>query len=130
MNKKVIFSIVIISLGATFAGCSDKDVSINHSKNEKGSITSNSLTFKNGNFEGEGEGFNGKTKVSLEIKDGMIKKIDVLSSSDDENYLNEAKDLIPKIIEKQSSNVDSISGATFSSKGIILAVENALNNAK
>jgi len=126
MNKKVIFSIVIISLGATFAGCSDKDISIN----EKGSITSNSLTFKNGNFEGEGEGFNGKTKVSLEIKDGMIKKIDVLSSSDDENYLNEAKDLIPKIIEKQSSNVDSISGATFSSKGIISAVENALNNAK
>lgn len=126
MNKKVIFSIVIISLGATFAGCSDKDVSIN----EKGSITSNSLTFKNGNFEGEGEGFNGRTKVSLEIKDGMIKKIDVLSSSDDENYLNEAKDLIPKIIEKQSSNVDSISGATFSSKGIISAVENALNNAK
>ncbi|MGG7098198.1 FMN-binding protein [Clostridium sardiniense] len=126
MNKKVIFSIVIISLGATFAGCSDKDVSIN----EKGSITSNSLTFKNGNFEGEGEGFNGKTKVSLEIKDGMIKKIDVLSSSDDENYLNEAKDLIPKIIEKQNSNVDSISGATFSSKGIISAVENALNNAK
>ncbi|WP_462173988.1 FMN-binding protein, partial [Clostridium perfringens] len=59
------------------------------------------------------------------MQNGKIKRVDVLSSGDDERYLNEAKNLIPTIIEKQSLKVDSIRGATFSSKGIISAVENS-----
>lgn len=66
----------------------------------------------------------------LEVKNGRIEKIDILNSGDDDEYLNEAKKLIPTIIKKQSSKVDSVSGATYSSKGIISAVENALKNAK
>lgn len=130
MNKKIVFLIGIIVLGVTFSGCLNKGTNVKDDKNEKGGITVSSTAGKDGIFEGEGEGFDGKTKISLEIKDGMIKKIDVISSNDDESYLNEAKKLIPKIIEKQSSDVDSISGATFSSKGIISAVENALKNSK
>lgn len=72
----------------------------------------------------------GKLMYWLKCRMEKIKRVDVLSSGDDESYLNEAKNLIPTIIEKQSLNVDSISGATFSSKGIISAVENALKNAK
>lgn len=130
MNKKLIFSISTIALGVVLSGCSEKGISVQESKDEKPSITANSVVFKDGIFEGEGEGFNGKTKVSIEVQNGIIKKIDILSSDDDESYLNEATKLIPTIIEKQNSNVDSISGATYSSKGIILAVENALKNAK
>lgn len=130
MNKKLIFSISTIALGVALSGCSEKGISVQESKDEKPSITANSVVFKDGIFEGEGEGFNGKTKVSIEVQNGIIKKIDILSSDDDESYLNEATKLIPTIIEKQNSNVDSISGATYSSKGIILAVENALKNAK
>ncbi|WP_300257378.1 FMN-binding protein [Clostridium sp.] len=130
MNKKLIFSISTIALGVALSGCSEKGISVQESKDEKHSITANSVVLKDGIFEGEGEGFNGKTKVSLEVQNGIIKKIDILSSDDDESYLNEATKLIPTIIEKQNSNVDSISGATYSSKGIILAVENALKNAK
>lgn len=130
MNKKLIFSISTIALGVALSGCSEKGISVQESKDEKPSITANSVVLKDGIFEGEGEGFNGKTKVSLEVQNGIIKKIDILSSDDDESYLNEATKLIPTIIEKQNSNVDSISGATYSSKGIILAVENALKNAK
>ncbi|WP_415348107.1 FMN-binding protein, partial [Clostridium perfringens] len=130
MNKKLIFSIGIISLGVALSGCSEKSASVKESKNEKASITDNSVAFKDGIFEGEGEGFNGKTKVLLEVKNGRIEKIDILNSGDDDEYLNEAKKLIPTIIKKQSSKVDSVSGATYSSKGIISAVENALKNAK
>lgn len=131
MNKKVIFSIGIVSLGVALSGCSEKGMDIKDNKSEKASITANSVAFKDGTFEGEGEGFeNGNTKVSVEVQNGKIKKIDVLTSEDDESYLDEAKKLIPEIIKKQSSNVDSISGATYSSKGIISAVENALKNAK
>ncbi len=130
MNKKLIFSISTIVLGVALSGCSEKGPSVQENKNEKPSIASNAVVLKDGVFEGEAEGFNGKTKVSIEVQNGTIKKVDVLSSEDDESYLNEAKKLIPTIIEKQNTDVDSISGATYSSKGIISAVENALKNAK
>lgn len=130
MNKKIIFFIGTIVWVSVLSACSKNEFNVKESKNEKSSITVNSVNFKDGIFKGEGEGFNGKTNVLVEVQNGKIKRVDVLSSGDDESYLNEAKNLIPTIIEKQSLNVDSISGATFSSKGIISAVENALKNAK
>ncbi len=131
MNKKLIFSISTIALGVALCGCSKESASMKQKDTtEKPGITASAEVLKDGTFEGEGEGFNGKTKVAVQVKEGAIKQIDVLSSHDDESYLNEAKELIPIMIEKQSSKVDSISGATYSSKGIISAVENALENAK
>lgn len=50
---------------------------------------------------------------------------------DDEPYYDWARDEIPQnIIETQTTNIDTVSGATFSSKGIIQAVEAALENAQ
>lgn len=40
-----------------------------------------------------------------------------------------AKALIPAIVKKQTTNVDAVSGATYSSNGIIRAVRNALGKA-
>lgn len=41
-----------------------------------------------------------------------------------------AEDIIPKIIEAQSADVDTVSGATFSSTGIRDAVSEALKQAE
>ena len=86
-------------------------------------------TFKDGTYVGVGEGYRGDVKVSVVIKNGKISKINILSTVDDEQYFSKARTLTSNIISKQSPNVDTVSGATFSSNGIIEAVSNALEKA-
>lgn len=86
---------------------------------------------KDGTYEGTGTGFRGQVKVAVTVKSHKITAIKVLSSSDDAAYFNRAsKGVIQSIISKQSLNVDAVSGATYSSKGIIAAVKNALTGEK
>ena len=87
-------------------------------------------TYKDGTFTGSASGYHGTVKVSVTIKNNKIKSIKILENHDDAAYFNRAKGiLIPLMIKKQSTNVDSVSGATFSSNGIIKAVRNALKKA-
>lgn len=86
-------------------------------------------TFKDGTYIGVGEGYRGDIKVSVVIKNGKIYKINILSTEDDEQYFSKARKLTSSIITKQTADVDTISGATFSSNGIIEAVSNALQKA-
>jgi len=87
-------------------------------------------SYKDGTYEGSATGYIGKMTVSVTIACGEITEINIVETGDDDEYLIDAKDVIPEIIEKQSLEVDSISGATHSSKGIIKAVGNALESAK
>lgn len=86
-----------------------------------------SFDLEDGVYEGTGTGFAGKITVAVEIKDKAIVAINVLSvEADDTAFFNRARGVIDKIIESQSLDVDVVSGATYSSKGIIRAVKNAL----
>lgn len=87
-------------------------------------------TYKDGTYEGTGTGFRGTIKVSVTIKDSKIKSIKVLSKQDDPAYFNRAKSgVLAAIVKKQTTNVDTVSGATYSSNGLISAVRNALKKA-
>ena len=92
---------------------------------------STSQKYKDGTYTGSGEGFKGRTtKVSVTISDGKITNIETLSTGDDRQYFERALESVTKgIISKQSTSVDTVSGATFSSKGIMSAVQNALDQA-
>lgn len=89
----------------------------------------NNATFKDGTYIGVGEGYKGDIKVSVVIKNGKIYKINILSTEDDEQFFSKARKLTSSIITKQTADVDTVSGATFSSNGIIEAVSNALQKA-
>lgn len=78
----------------------------------------------------QGTGYRGNITVAVTIKDKQITSIEILSASDDEPFFGRAKGLIDQIIKKQSTKVDTVSGATYSSKGIISAVKNALTGEK
>ena len=86
--------------------------------------------YKNGTFSGTSDGFKGAISVNVKIQNDIITDISLASSSDDEPYISFAQAVIPNIISAQSTNVDTVSGATFSSRGIINAVKNALSSAK
>ncbi len=89
-----------------------------------------SFDLADGVYKGTGTGYAGEITVSVQIKDKQIVAIDILSSSDDAAFFNRAKAVIDKIIEGQTLDVDTVSGATFSSKGIISAIKNALTGEK
>lgn len=82
-----------------------------------------------GTYEGSANGFSGKIKVSVVIKNQTIRSINILSNSDDEAFFNRAKEgVTASIIAKQSTDVDTVSGATYSLRGIINAVKDALSS--
>lgn len=86
--------------------------------------------YKDGTYTGEADGFGGTIQVELKITKGKIAEVNILSAEkEDGAYLSMAKDIIPKIIEAQSTEVDTISGATFSSTGIKNASQQALEKA-
>lgn len=99
-------------------------------KEEKKTAAKGSFDLEDGVYKGTGTGYAGDITVSVLIKDKQIVSIDILSSSDDEAFFSRAKAVIDKIIEGQTLDVDTVSGATFSSRGIISAVKNALTGEK
>ena len=86
--------------------------------------------YADGTWEGEGLGLNGPVRAALTVEDGRITEIKILERTDDDPYFTDARvELVPKILEQQSADVDTVSGATFSSEGILEAVEEALKHA-
>ena len=83
--------------------------------------------YEDGTYYGTADGFGGEIGVEVTIKKGKIAKISVKSAPDETpKYLDKAKGVIPKIIKAGSPDVDTVSGATYSSTGIINAVRKAL----
>ena len=86
-------------------------------------------TYLDGIYTAEAMGFEGKITVQITVAEDKITDITVLSAEDEEEYLSRAKQVIPAILEGQSPNVDAVSGATYSSTGILNAVKLALARA-
>lgn len=86
--------------------------------------------YQNGTYTGEGTGFGGTIQTEVLIEDGRIQDIQIVSAEkEDSAYLEMAKDVIQRILDAQNTEVDTVSGATFSSTGIREAVEKALEKA-
>ena len=100
------------------------------SKTVKHDSSLDGKTYKDGVYTGTAKGYAGNITVKVTIKDGKIADIVITKNeADDEPYLNKAKGVISMIIKTQSTKVDAVSGATYSSNGIIKAVEKALKKA-
>lgn len=84
---------------------------------------------KDGTYRGSAYGFKSTITVDVTIKGGKITNIEIVSENDDASYFNRAKAVINSVLKKQSTSVDTVSGATYSSKGILMAIKNALTKA-
>ncbi|MFN2101896.1 FMN-binding protein [Finegoldia dalianensis] len=98
-------------------------------RNLVGKISVGSKQIKDGQYIGAAQGFNGPIKVRVTVKEGSIAKIEILSHHDDNPYFQRASRVISKILGKPGKSVDTVSQATYSSRGIINAVNNALSKA-
>jgi uncharacterized protein with FMN-binding domain len=95
----------------------------------EGNNSGDGQKYKDGTYAGTGVGYVGDITVEVTIKSGKIAKIEVTKHNEDQPYMSDAMKLIKNIIKVQSTNVDTVSGATYSSKGIIAAVKDALKKA-
>lgn len=92
--------------------------------------TAGAASYVDGTYTGEAEGFGGTVAVEVTVKDGKITGVEVTSAEkEDGAYLSMAKDVISEILEAQSADVDTVSGATFSSTAIRDASAQALEKA-
>ena len=82
--------------------------------------------YADGVFTGKGFGYKSTIEVAVTVKDGKIETLDIVSQDDDARYFSKAKALLPEVIDKQTTKVDTVTGATFSSMGILDAVDDAL----
>lgn len=86
--------------------------------------------YKDGTYQGSGTGFGGTVTVQVTVANGKITAIDIVDASGETpSYFASAKGVISKMLAGQTPNVDAVSGATYSSNGIIQAVQNALSKA-
>ena len=114
---------------ASAAGGSSSSAGVQASSGE--SSASSSSKYKDGTYQGSGIGYRGgQTTVSVIIKSGKITDITTVSTEDTGRFYDSAYPVIVNsIISRQSSEVDAVSGATYSSEGIMQAVADALSKA-
>ncbi|MCD8149641.1 MAG: FMN-binding protein, partial [Clostridiales bacterium] len=90
-------------------------------------LVQGSFELADGIYYGSGTGYAGKISVAVTIESKSITEIEVTEvEADDSAFFSRAEGVIEEIIHQQSLEVDVVSGATYSSKGIISAVKNAL----
>ena len=91
-------------------------------KGKKGAID-----VKDGTYKGSANGYGGKVTVNVTVSKKTMTAIDVVSASGEtDSFFQRAKGVIDEMLTAQSTDVDVVSGATYSSNGIIGAVKNAL----
>lgn len=87
--------------------------------------------YKDGTYTGEADGYGGTIQVEVTLASDEITSINVVSApGEDSAYLLQAESVIDSILSAQSTDVDTVSGATFSSTGILNAVDDALGKAE
>ena len=86
--------------------------------------------YRDGTYEGSAYGFGDVIRVSVTIQNGKMTDIAVLDASgEDKPYYKQALPLLDEMLEVQSAEVDTVSGATLTAEGLIGAVADALGKA-
>ncbi|WP_119207887.1 FMN-binding protein [Blautia sp. OF09-25XD] len=93
-------------------------------------IPEGKFPYEEGIYYGTGEGYLGDITTAVVIQDETIKAILVTESEDDEAFLKRAKQTAKDVVKNQTLEVDTVSGATYSSRGILAAIEEALKEAE
>lgn len=138
MNKRSLFSLGILMFLLLMTSCIHHEVFSENSIGEPQESQklvfgdeSSTKSFKDGEYQGEGAGKNGPVLVQIRIQDGFMDRIDVLEHSENVAVAEGAFDTLSKeMIKQQSSEVDTVAGATLSSRAYKDGVRDALQKAR
>ena len=119
-NKRILAMLLAVLMIISVTACSQETTQAPETPEEKGSFTP-------GTYSGEANGLNGPIKVEVKVDANKILEVKILEHKESPGISDNAMKNIPQsIVEYQSLNIDTVSGATYSSNGILEAVKNAL----
>lgn len=122
MKKLTKLFAVLLMVTMVVSGCS---------QSTDGGSSSGTSMYKSGTYTATAKGNNGDVKVEVVFTDDAIKSITVLEHQETGGLGDTAMDSIKnEIIEKQTTEVDIVAGATNSSNAILGAVEDCISQAK
>ena len=117
--KRVVIIMVCIAALFYFTGCEAIE------EIEKLTIEDISIrAVGDGDYKGAQDNFPVTAKVLVTVKDGRITGIKLMGHSHGPGH--GADEIVGRVIEKQSLMVDAVTGATYSSKVVLKAIEKAL----
>ncbi len=125
----LLLSLALALAGAApaYADSKAKGTSNSSSQQESTQVGEIAKDLSDGVYYGSGEGYQSTITVAVTVASGKITDVRIVSHADDAPYVARAEKLIPNIISQQSADVDTISGVTFSSRGILSAAKDAMS---
>ena len=102
----------------------------NNNSSDNTTAVTGKFLYKEGVYYGTAEGYLDDIKVAIVIQDKTLKAVVIVEENDDETFFKRARTVAENMVKKQTVDVDVVSGATYSSKGIIGAVKEALKEAE
>jgi uncharacterized protein with FMN-binding domain len=109
---------------------------ISREHREAANLPLNAIDFSSlngGTYQGEVEGGMYKWRTNaceVIVSNGQVMDINLISSKDTEQLDGQLEMLYDRVIESQSLQADTVSGATLTSNSYLQAIENALVNAQ
>ena len=135
MSKNILarcigLGVVVVGLGAygiaTGAAAAQQAAGVADAANS----STRGIYLKDGTFEGQAKGYGGITTVEVTVTNGYITNVVVTDTLDDSPYIeNVEAALIPDLVANQTTTIDVVSNASYSSNGVRFAVRNALREA-
>lgn len=117
--RTVAIILVCIAAGFYFTGCEAIE------EIEKLTIEDISIhAVGDGDYKGSQDNFPVTAEVLVTVKDGRITEIKLLGHSHGPGH--GADEIVERVIAKQSLKVDAVTGASYSSKVVLKAIEKAL----
>lgn len=112
--KRLALALTTVVLGATLlVGCGGSD------------------KYNDGAYTGKSEGLKGEITVEVIVSGGKIESIEIPENKETETIFASIREyLVPDVIKANSTDVETVSGATTSSEGVLEAIDNALEKAK
>lgn len=121
--KKVLSLILALAMILSLAACGTKPAEQPAEESKTDAI------FTPGTYEGEAEGFHGIIKASVTVNENAITDIKVTHTETPGLGDKAVEKIVMEVKESTSLNVPMVSGATYSSKGIMAAITAALEKA-
>ena len=129
-NKLLALGLMTVAMSLVALGCGEEKKPQAPAKPAAAAKPAANATFKDGVYEGVGQGYADKIKVKVTVKDHKVTAIDVVSQNETPRAYGIAKDeILKRLIKGQNPvKVDSVTGATFTSNGFRYAVADALKD--
>ncbi len=125
--KNLVFTMLMSAM--FFGACGSEVEEVNNNVdqvNEQLETNSNTALYTEGTYTGESDSIGGKIKLDVTVDENEIQSIEIVEFNDSEFSFDARDNMIEKIVNANNTNIDTISGATETTQGIINAVDMAL----